>query len=218
MVCQRLRSSLTPRSRRRAISASSDLRSGRAGPILMRGTGAQDDWRLERRAPGLPLSPVATRYTRVPSTFFEPSLSLRRLHTTPARKPRTECCCQPVACIMVAIVAPAGDCSMAMMRDCFEPGSAFLPLGSIVSCCGAFAAPPAAYGAAERFLTDFDIKILRSVKAASTPHHRSPTSAIRPAGQDLGAPSAPGIGDTTAPIAAECQSFLDNVIAQCGRT
>src|SRR5258707_9016524 len=191
MVCQRLRSSLTPRSRRRAISASSDLRSGRAGPILMRGTGAQDDWRLERRAPGLPLSPLATRYTRVPSTFFEPSLSLRRLRTTPARKPRTECCCQPVACIMAAIVAPAGDCSMAMTRDCFEPGSAFLlPLGAIVPCCGAFAAPPAAYGATERFFKDFDIEILRSVKAALTPHHRSPTSAIRPAGQDLGAPSA----------------------------
>src|SRR6266478_1576447 len=218
MVCQRLRSSLTPRSRRRAISASSDLRSGRAGPILMRGTGAQDDWRLERRAPGLPLSPGATRYTRVPSTFFDPSLSLRRLRTTPAKKPRTECCCQPVACIMAAIVAPAGDCSMAMTRDCFERRSAFLPPGSTVPCCRAFAAPPAAYGAAERFLTDFDIKILRSAKAASIPHHRSPTSAIRPAGQDLGAPSAPGIDDTTAPIAAECQSFLDNVIAQCGRT
>src|SRR3989442_2488481 len=52
--------------------------------------------------------------------------------------------------------------------------------------------------------------------AASTPHHRSPTSAIRPAGQDLGAPSAPGIDDTTAPIAAECQSFLDHVISQFG--
>jgi ribulose-5-phosphate 4-epimerase/fuculose-1-phosphate aldolase len=34
---------------------------------------------------------------------------------------------------MAAIVAPAGDCSMAMTRDCFEPGSAFLlSLGSIV--------------------------------------------------------------------------------------
>ena len=70
---------------------------------------------------------------------------------------------------MAAIVAPAGDCSMAMTRDCFEPGSAFLPLGSIVPCCGAFAAPPAAYGATERFLTDFDIKILRSAKAAFDP-------------------------------------------------
>src|SRR5216684_4905706 len=56
------------------------------------------------------------------------------------------------------------------------------------------------------------------LKRRPTPHHRSPTSAIRPAGQDLGAPSAPGIDDTTAPIVAESQSFLDNVIAQCVRT
>ena len=65
-------------------------------------------------------------------------------------------------------------------RDCFEPGLAFLPLGSIVVCCEGFAAPPAAVEeAAERFFTDFDIEILQSVKAASTPHHRSPTSGRR---------------------------------------
>src|SRR5260370_17284208 len=41
---------------------------------------------------------------------------------------------------------------------------------------GAFAAPPAAYGASERFLTEFEIKILRSVKAASdlAPPHPPP--------------------------------------------
>src|SRR5262245_18866763 len=50
--------------------------------------------------------------------------------------------------------------------------------------------------------------------AASCRHHRSPTSAIRPAGRDLGARWAPGITDSTAPIAAECQSFLDNVVAE----
>jgi len=55
-----------------------------------------------------------------------------------------------------------------MTRDCFEPRSAFFPLGSTVPCCGAFAAPPAAVDeAAERFFKGFDIKILRSVKAAS---------------------------------------------------
>src|SRR5258708_23565733 len=54
-----------------------------------------------------------------------------------------------------------------MTRDCFEPGSAFLPRGSTVPCGEAFAAPPSVYGAAERFFTDFAIKILRSVKAAS---------------------------------------------------
>ena len=37
----------------------------------------------------------------MPSTFFELSFNLRRLRTTPARKPRTECCCQPVVVTVV---------------------------------------------------------------------------------------------------------------------
>ena len=37
---------------------------------------------------------------------------------------------------------------------------------------------------------------------------------MEPAGQDLGAPLAPEINDSTAPMAPECQSFLDNVVAQ----
>jgi hypothetical protein len=69
----------------------------------------QDDCRLGLREAGLVLFPPETLYTRLPSTFFELSLSLRRLRTTPARKPRTECCCQPVVFIIAAIVAPVGD-------------------------------------------------------------------------------------------------------------
>ena len=61
------------------------------------------------------------------------------------------------------------------------------------SCCGGFAAEqPLRMSAAERFFADFDIEILHSVYGGVAPHHRSPTSAIKPAGQDLGAPSAPG--------------------------
>src|SRR4029453_17539822 len=72
----------------------------------------------------------------MPSSFFDPSFSLRRLRTTPARNPRTECCCQPVAFIIAAIVAPAGDCSMAMTRDCFEPGSALCGRGELAIASG----------------------------------------------------------------------------------
>src|SRR5215467_7051249 len=36
--------------------------------------------------------------------------------TTPARKPRTECCCQPVAAMMAAIVVP--DRSRSIARTC----------------------------------------------------------------------------------------------------
>jgi hypothetical protein len=38
------------------------------------------------------------------------------LRTTPARKPRTECCCHPIACAIASTVAPLGACSIAMIR------------------------------------------------------------------------------------------------------
>ena len=44
------------------------------------------------------------------------------LRTTPAKKPRTECCCQWVARMMAATVAPSGRPSIASTRACFEPG------------------------------------------------------------------------------------------------
>src|SRR5258707_4947492 len=150
----------------------------------MRGTG-----RSVLGAGSAGLAAVSGCNHRVPSTFFEPSLSLGRLRTTPARKPRTECCCQPVAVIIAAIVAPGGDCNIAMTRDCFERVSGLLALGSAV-CGAAFAAGTGAGpDIAGRFLADFDITILRSIAAA--PHHRSPATAIESAGQDLEAPLAP---------------------------
>jgi hypothetical protein len=36
-----------------------------------------------------------------------------------------------------------------------------------------------------RFFADFDIEIIHSVQGGIAPHHRSPTSAMKPAGQDL---------------------------------
>src|SRR5712664_3106725 len=43
---------------------------------------------------------------------------------TPARKPRTECCCQSVTVMIPAIVAPVGIRSIAMMRACLVSGPA----------------------------------------------------------------------------------------------
>ena len=43
-----------------------------------------------------------------PSFFF----------TVPARKPRTLCCCQLVACIISAMLAPSGWLSRVSMRSC----------------------------------------------------------------------------------------------------
>jgi hypothetical protein len=56
------------------------------------------------------------------------SFSFRRLPTTPARKPRTECFCQPVVSIIPASVAPMGARSIATTRDCLESGGALAVL------------------------------------------------------------------------------------------
>src|SRR5262245_13599221 len=59
---------------------------------------------------------------RTPSTTADFKSSLRRLRTTPARKPRTECGCQPVAFVSAGIVAPPGERSSSIASDCFVPG------------------------------------------------------------------------------------------------
>src|SRR5438128_7770322 len=77
-------------------------------------------WRDRREAERAP--PESTmRYTRSPSTFSERSSRPSFLRTTPAKKPRTECCCQWVARMMAAMVAPSGRASIASTRACFEP-------------------------------------------------------------------------------------------------
>src|SRR5436853_5420585 len=62
--------------------------------------------------------PLTIRYTRGPSLSSDVSFSPSFLRTTPARKPRTECCCHSVTVMIAAIVAPAGVRSIAMMRAC----------------------------------------------------------------------------------------------------
>src|ERR1700677_2398859 len=99
----------------------------------------------------------------LPFTFSELSFSLRRLRTTPARKPRTECCCQPVAFVIASIVAPAGDLSIAMTCDCLEPDFRCSGLRSFWLCVAVFVAAMTAVVATVRFLADFDIGILHSV-------------------------------------------------------
>jgi hypothetical protein len=69
----------------------------------------------------------------------------------------------------------------------------------------------------ERFVADFGIGILHSVMAALRRTTEAPPRPTRPAGQDSWALMRPGLDDSTAPIADECQSFLDNVVAQFGR-
>src|ERR1700685_663445 len=59
------------------------------------------------------------------SVNSETRLSLSFLRTTPARKPRTECCCQSVAFMIRATVAPVGFRSIARMRAWLVADPAF---------------------------------------------------------------------------------------------
>src|SRR6266481_2757762 len=62
--------------------------------------------------------PAATRYTRSPLAFSDVSVKPSFLRTTPAKKPRTECCCHPVAFMIAAIVAPLGCLSSPRTVSC----------------------------------------------------------------------------------------------------
>ena len=64
---------------------------------------------------------VATRYMRSPSAFSDVSVKPSFLRTTPAKKPRTECCCHPVAFMIAAIVAPLGCLSSPRTVSCLVP-------------------------------------------------------------------------------------------------
>src|SRR5262245_4190631 len=64
--------------------------------------------------------PATIRYTRPPSAFSDSSLSASFLRTPAAKNPRTECGCQPVQVMIVAMVAPLGRRSNPSTRACFE--------------------------------------------------------------------------------------------------
>src|SRR5215470_9939470 len=74
--------------------------------------------------------PAATRYMRSPSAFSDVSAKPSFLRTTPAKKPRTECCCHPVAFMIAAIVVPLGCLSSPTTVSCLvarrlEPEAVF---------------------------------------------------------------------------------------------
>src|SRR6516165_7050813 len=92
------------------------------------------------------------------------------LRTTPAKKPRTECCCQPVAFMMAAMVAPCWRWSISITRACFESRA-----DGFADC----------FGASSLLVSVSFIGILHSVVTASrTVTTEAPQVAIKPAGQD----------------------------------
>ena len=109
-------------------------------------------------------------------------------------------------------MAPLGDRSIVITRDCFEPAAAFLFFGSPEVGHEGIAGGTSSAGAVDGFFTGFDIErsFVRSTRPLG-PHHRRPTSATKPAGQDLSARLAPKRSQYRS-VQPENQSFLGNVV------
>src|ERR1700732_2359451 len=59
-------------------------------------------------------------------TLSEMRLSLSFFLTTPAKKPRTECCCQSVAFMIAAIVVPFGCRNIPSTVSCLDEAANFV--------------------------------------------------------------------------------------------
>src|SRR5665213_271777 len=118
---------------------------------------------------------------RLPSIISELSLRRSFFCTTPAKNPRTECCCQPVAFITATIVVPVGERSISTICACLElfPSGSFRSVNvavfgdndgwataafSVVALGEHFFA-----GGAVRLLAGFDIGILHSSSSGKAP-------------------------------------------------
>src|SRR5882757_1475982 len=83
-------------------------------------------------------------------TLSETRFSLSFFLTTPAKNPRTECCCQSVAFMMAAIVVPFGCRSSPSTASCLDA----LPVDLSVACLDVTALGAAAAFPAEGFLAE----------------------------------------------------------------
>ena len=105
-----------------------------------------------------------------------------------------------------------GDCNIVMTSDCFETSGFLLPSSPVVWDVD-FVTGARVGAALDDFFEDFATEILRSVGTASCRTTEAPPRPKGRRGRISGSAPAPGIADSTAPVAAECQSFLDNVVA-----
>src|SRR5437899_1020586 len=143
---------------------------------------------------------------RSPSAFSDVSVKPSFLRTTPAKKPRTECCCHPVAFMIATIVVPLGCLSRLRTASCLVRPRIEAEAFSILE--GFFARLA---GATFILLGVLRCDILRSfrLRRHTRRHHRSPTVAVSPAGR--GSETRPkGLhqhDDSDALFAAEVQSI-----------
>src|SRR5712672_234849 len=157
------------------------------------------------------------RYTRPLSVCSETRVSPSFLRTIPARKPRTECCCQSVTVMIAAIVAPVGIRSIAMMRACLVSAPA-----ADLDDAGANRlrdAGLAVFRAIERvaafglvFGLVMGFSEVYATRSAAPPQPRLANSPGRAGPRSV--PLTPQVTHSNAPIGHESQSILSKIVAQ----
>src|ERR1022692_3597653 len=139
---------------------------------------------------------------------------------TPARKPRTECCCHSVAVMMAAIVVPAGARSIAMMRACLV--SVRTADFDDAAADRARDLPLLIFRAAERVATlvfDLDL-VMGSSEVGATPSAAPPQprlGKLAGRGRTRSAPSVARSRYSNAPFKHESQSILSKIVAQLAK-
>src|SRR5262249_444479 len=139
--------------------------------------------------------------------FSDSRVSPSFLRTTPAKKPRTECCCQPVAFMMAAIVVPSGLLSSAMTASClvFEPALGLRPLLLPVP----FLTGPLTREVLRIFAELRDMLGSFRLQRHLAPSPPKPRNGRMAGGVDPRTGNNPCPGPhSSAPLASECQSFL----------
>src|SRR5258705_1295233 len=157
------------------------------------------------------------RYTRPLSLASETRLRPSFLRTTPARKPRTECCCHCVAVMIGAVVAPAGFRSIARMRACLVSGRVEV-FGD--ECAdrerGLDLLVVRAAGRVETLYLAFDLDFVMGsseVMRRHPPHHLGPAQAKPGRARPRSAHSPLQSHRSNAPIKPVSQSNLSNIVA-----
>src|ERR1700733_10609167 len=92
-------------------------------------------------------------------TFSDTRFSLSFFLTTPAKKPRTECCCQSVVFVIAAIVAPFGCRNIPSTVSCLDEAANFV---ADLGCGGAGFATLAMFDLVARFFPRpfFEVEVL----------------------------------------------------------
>src|SRR6516165_11755175 len=139
---------------------------------------------------------------------------------TPARKPRTECCCQPVAAMMAAIVVPARSRSIATTCAFLVPARVLGAPEAVPTGTGRFDdLRLIVFGRARVMAFGLDLVLVMGASGGLRDAIRRTTSApprqVTRRGPAQKRASAASIHHSNARFAEECQSILSNMIALC---